>query len=57
MRRKALASILAVGALCISAAPAFADPDFGPGNSNKGPHDAGAICHPPGQTADFPACR
>ena len=57
MRRKALASMLAVAAISISAAPAFADPDFGPGNSNKGPQDAGAICHPPGQTADFPACK
>jgi hypothetical protein len=56
MRRKALASMLAVAALSITAAPAFADPDFGPGNSSKGPHDPGAICHPPGQTADFPAC-
>ena len=34
---------------------ALADPDFGPGNSDKGPHDPGAICHPPGQT-DSPAC-
>ena len=47
MRRKALASILAVDALSISAAPAFGDPDFGPGNSSKGPNDAGAKCHPP----------
>ena len=52
MRRKALASVLAVAALSITAAPAFADPDFGPGNSNKGPHDGGAKCHPPGQTVD-----
>lgn len=57
MKRKALASILAVAALSITAAPAFADPDFGPGNSNKGPQDAGARCHPPGQTADRPECR
>lgn len=35
---------------------AMADPDFGPGSSAKGPQDAGAICHPPGQTAEFPAC-
>jgi hypothetical protein len=57
VRRKALASILAVAALSISAAPAFADPDFGPGNSSKGPHDAGAKCHPPGQTVDEPGCK
>jgi hypothetical protein len=56
MRRKALASILAVAALAITAAPAFAG-DFGPGNSNKGPHDAGAKCHPPGQTVDEPGCK
>jgi hypothetical protein len=47
MRRKVLASILAVGALSISAAPAFADPDFGPGNSSKGPNDGGSKCHAP----------
>jgi hypothetical protein len=57
LRRRALASILAVAALSISAAPAFADPDFGPGNSSKGPHDAGAKCHPPGQTVDEPGCK
>jgi hypothetical protein len=55
-RKKALASILAVASLSISAAPAFAVPDFGPGNSSKGPQDAGARCHPPGQTADRPEC-
>jgi hypothetical protein len=38
-------------------APAFAAPDFGPGNSSKGPHDSGAKCHPPGQTADRPECK
>jgi hypothetical protein len=45
MRRKALASIIAAGALSISAAPALASPDFGPGNSSKGPNDGGAKCH------------
>jgi len=57
MRRKALASVLAVAALSITAAPAFADPDFGPGNSSKGPQDNGALCHPPGKTADQPYCK
>jgi len=57
MRRKALAAILAVAAISISAAPAFADQDFGPGNSSKGPQDAGAKCHPPGQTVDEPGCK
>ena len=55
--KKLLASILAVASLSISAAPAFADPDFGPGNSSKGPQDAGAKCHPPGQTVDEPGCK
>jgi hypothetical protein len=55
-RKKALASILAVASLAISAAPAFAVPDFGPGNCSKGPQVAGARCHPPGQTADRPEC-
>jgi hypothetical protein len=57
VRRKALASILAVAALSISAAPAFAAPDFGPGNSSKGPNDGGAKCHPPGQTVNEPGCK
>lgn len=56
MRRKMLAGILAAAALSITAAPAFAG-SFGPGNSDKGAHDAGAICHPPGQTADSPPCK
>jgi hypothetical protein len=47
MRRKALAIGLTAGALTIPAS-AFADPDFGPGNSSKGPHDGGAKCHAPG---------
>jgi hypothetical protein len=47
MRRKVLASFLATAALSISAAPALADPDFGPGNSSKGPNDGGAKCHAP----------
>jgi hypothetical protein len=50
MRRRTLALILAVAALSISAAPAFADPDLGP-------HDPGAKCHPPGQTVDEPGCK
>jgi len=48
MRRKAFASILAVAALSIPVAPALGDPDFGPGNSSKGPNDGGAKCHAPG---------
>ena len=55
-RNKWLASAFVVAALAIPVSPAFAG-DFVPGNSSKGPHDPGAKCHPPGQTADFPACK
>ncbi len=47
MRRKLLALTLTAGALAIPAS-AFADPDFGPGNSSKGPNDGGSKCHAPG---------
>jgi len=57
MRRKVLAGILSVAALAISAAPAVAAPDFGPGGSSKGPNDGGAKCHPPGQTVTEPGCK
>ena len=58
MIRKTLAVLGAAAALVLGAAGiAAADPDFGPGNSDKGPHDPGALCHPPGQTVDFPACK
>ena len=56
-RRKLFALMLSVGALSIPAAPAVADPDFGPGNSQKGPNDPGAKCHPPGQTVFEPGCK
>jgi len=49
-----LAAALGVGALGTVAA---ADPDFGPGNSSKGPNDGGAKCHPPGQTVTEPGCK
>jgi hypothetical protein len=55
-RSRWLAAVLAIAALAITAAPAAAG-DFGPGNSNKGPHDPGALCHPPGQTSDSAPCR
>jgi hypothetical protein len=57
MKRKVIAALLAVGALSITAAPAVADPSFGPGNSGGGPHDANAKCHPPGQTTTTPGCK
>jgi hypothetical protein len=54
--RRIVSLALAVGALAIPAT-AFADPDFGPGNSSKGPNDGGAKCHPPGQTVNEPGCK
>jgi hypothetical protein len=54
--RRIVGLALAIGALAIPAA-AFADPDFGPGNSSKGPNDGGAKCHPPGQTVTEPGCK
>jgi hypothetical protein len=53
--RKAMAVALAVGSLAIPATAMGGG--FGPGNSDKGPHDAGAKCHPPGQTVDEPGCK
>jgi len=56
--RKTIVTVLAALSLAgIGAGVATADPDFGPGNSSKGPQDPGALCHPPGQTVDFPACK
>jgi hypothetical protein len=61
MRRKvgAVLSALALSAVMVggTAGVAFADPDFGPGNSQKGPNDGGAKCHPPGQTVNEPGCK
>jgi hypothetical protein len=57
IRRFVAAVMITTGLLAGGAGTAFADPDFGPGNSDKRPHDPGAICHPPGQTSDFPACK
>ena len=58
MRRKLMAILLAGAfALALPASTAFADPDFGPGNSSKGPNDPGVKCHPPGQTATTPGCK
>jgi len=63
MRRKTFAAVLAAAALTIPAAPAFADPDFGPGNSDKGPNDGGAKCHAPahgtgpGSNDPVPGCK
>jgi hypothetical protein len=54
--RKRIAALTAALAVGLSGV-AVADPDFGPGNSSKGPHDAGAKCHPPGTTVDEPGCK
>jgi hypothetical protein len=56
VKRIALAVVASL-ALLLGASAAAADPDFGPGNSSKGPHDGGAKCHPPGQTVDEPGCK
>ena len=60
--RRTTAALLAVGALSITAAPAFAVPSFGPGagngQGNNAPHEnPGTKCHPPGQTSDLSACK
>ena len=47
--KKKTAAVLSICALgLVSAAPAVGAPDFGPGNSSKGPNDGGAKCHAPG---------
>ncbi|MGH9287651.1 MAG: hypothetical protein ACRD0V_05030 [Acidimicrobiales bacterium] len=56
VKRIALAVVASL-TLLLGAGAAAADPDFGPGNSSKGPHDGGAKCHPPGQTVDEPGCK
>ena len=54
-----VASMLA--AFVLSSTPALADPSFGPGagngDGNNEPGDAGAKCHPPGQTVEVPGCK
>ena len=57
MRRTSAALALAFGLLLTGAATASADPDFGPGNSQAGPHDGNSKCHPPGQTVEEPGCK
>lgn len=42
-----IAVVLASFGLMVAAPAAMADPDFGPGNSSKGPNDGGAKCHAP----------
>lgn len=60
---KKITILLAVIGLALSPAAAFADPDFGPGNSVKGPNDSGAKCHDPAHGTDLgsndaePGCK
>ena len=55
--KRILVAVVASLALLLGAGAAAADPDFGPGNSSKGPNDGGAKCHPPGQTVNTPGCK
>jgi hypothetical protein len=57
MRRKVIVTLLAGALALASVGSALADPDFGPGSSQKGPNDPGAKCHPPGQTVDESGCK
>jgi hypothetical protein len=55
--------IVAIAAAVLSlgvAAPAYADPAFGPGNNGGGVGNSGpqeGKCHPPGQTTTEPGCK
>lgn len=55
MRKRLITALTAIFLLLPSAA--LADPSFGPGNADGGPHDAQSKCHPPGQTVDTPGCK
>jgi len=55
--RKLLAGLTTLAFAVGASGSAFAAPDFGPGNSSKGPNDPGAKCHPPGQTTDRAECK
>jgi len=57
MKRALVVTLITGGLLTGGVGTAFADPDFGPGNSQKGPNDGGAKCHPPGQTVNEPGCK
>jgi hypothetical protein len=57
VRKFVVAVMIAAGLIVSGGGVALADPDFGPGNSSKGPHDPGAKCHPPGQTEGDPGCK
>ena len=60
-RSKRMVAVLSACALAVSAPAAFAAPDFGPGNSSKGPHEG--KCHEaghgtgPGANEPVPGCK
>lgn len=63
-RRTRIVAFTAGLLLTLSLGTASAAPDFGPGNSSKGPNDGGAKCHSPehGQAPspnqdDVPGCK
>jgi hypothetical protein len=55
--RKSRRVVVTLLAVAFGLAPAAFAGNFGPGNSNKGPNDPGAKCHPPGQTGGDPGCK
>jgi hypothetical protein len=55
--KRIIVAVVAALTLLLGASAAAADPEFGPGNSSKGPNDGGARCHPPGQTETEPGCK
>ena len=57
MKKRLVAGAIIAGVIAVSGGTVSADPDFGPGNSVKGPNDGGAKCHPPGQTVTEPGCK
>lgn len=56
-KRKVVLGLTTLAFTVGASGSAWAAPDFGPGNSSKGPHDPGAKCHPPGQTVTTPGCK
>lgn len=54
-KRLAVIAVAVVAAFTLTIGAALADPDFGPGNSSKGPQDG--KCHPPGVVLPSPECK
>jgi hypothetical protein len=53
MKRKVVLTVLAASLGLAAAAPAFADPSFGPGASGSNGNDS---CKPPGRMKDLHQC-